>query len=387
MTALQPTVHQLNRKQFALDEKKEISSKIVSDELRNCFDSQPNKQLDLPHSSEKISPISEQFINDLTRGTYVINGKLISQPGTDCSIALNNVLNALTSKGELDRQGLYAISKFANQSVLAGPSILMGQQMNDYFPPLFCTSTVSTDLRYDIAVDHKNGLKITVSHIKHIDKIADEVDRGTWIHLSQDSYLSCHTDVYLDRATIDNIDAVIKDKDSAALNNSHSGYTVRTGTPTCYVDALNAMGKETRWSLFSSYIKQAMQAKLQPDACFKSPATARVNNQLKVNIESPGVAGNTTFTDDRFLAKDIFVLLLTRVIGGSLVDLERIAPGLEKKEQSLTVELVNKVAEYVLATYHPTSTAKLHHSSNAASRRSPVSVQMANQAIHLLAGP
>ena len=151
-------------------------------------------------------------MSDLSRSTYVINGKLISQPGTEQSEALKNLSEALTSKGKLDRQGLY-----------------------------------------DITHQEGSSVHILARHTRQINKIADDIDRNTWIPLGQSSYSTCYTEIHLDRATINNIDALIDRNKNKALAESHSGYKICLDTPTSYLEALSAMDQEGRWSLFSSY--------------------------------------------------------------------------------------------------------------------------------------
>ena len=197
--------------------------------------------------------MSDAFVSDLSRSTYVINGKLISQPGTEQSVALKNLSEALTSNGKLDRQGLYAISKFANQSMLARPTLLMNERMNQYFQQQFFASDVGREIHYDITHQEGSSVHILARHTRQINKIADDIDRNTWIPLGQSSYSTCYTEIHLDRATINNIDALIDRNKNKALAESHSGYKICLDTPTSYLEALSAMDQEGRWSLFSSY--------------------------------------------------------------------------------------------------------------------------------------
>ena len=154
--------------------------------------------------------MSDAFVSDLSRSTYVINGKLISQPGTEQSVALKNLSEALTSNGKLDRQGLYAISKFANQSMLARPTLLMNERMNQYFQQQFFASDVGREIHYDITHQEGSSVHILARHTRQINK-------------------------------------------NKALAESHSGYKICLDTPTSYLEALSAMDQEGRWSLFSSY--------------------------------------------------------------------------------------------------------------------------------------
>lgn len=372
------TIPCLNQHQFSIKDAQQFKLESVKDELRQCFNSQDiwaNSELRASDNLPNTGPDSEQMLSaetvlmsavfaaDLTRSTYVINGEIISEPGSKPSIALEKLKNALTSDGKLDSQGLYAISKFANQSVLAGPTILMNESMTNHFSRQFVARDLNNVLRYDITIEKNGDITIHATHTRHINKIAEDTDRETWIRLGPGSKSICRTEIHLNRAAINHIKEAIDDKESTALDQCRSGYDIFLETPTSYIDALTAMDAGSRWNLFFSYSNQAKLADNQSNACFFSaPAAASVNtqlDQLRANtnklirtedIRTEDIRTEDIRTEDKLLAKDIFIILLTHLIGDKINEIDQIASELKQDNQPLTVALVEKVAAYVMAT-------------------------------------
>jgi|GEM_PF-6714035 len=333
---------------FSITEKCAFPDKATAQELQACFLSQQDVSIGTGETTAKVSAV---FQADLTRASYTVNGRLVSQPGMTEADALKNLHAAFIVDGKFDAQGLYAVSKFVNQAVLAGPTLLLLKQMEGHFPAGFHARAGNQEIRYQVTRLADGGYAMMATHTKQLSKVADDLDRDTWIQLGKNCYSTCYAKIHLDRASIDNIDVLLCADEGAMFEKSSVGYALNIATPSLYLDALAAMDSESQWNLFSDYLRTAEQAAAQPQACFIADGSAAVNQQLRPRIEAPqaitGAVANPA--PQRFLAKDIYVFLLGYLIDQRYLDLHQRIPEFARADQPLTVELVQKVSRYVLA--------------------------------------
>jgi hypothetical protein len=349
MTTCQPKALFFNKNQFVFKKKEDIDPEIAINELRDCVHSQQTKPCPLAQPSAEAERISPLFEQDLTRNIYVINGKIISQPGTELSIARMNLRTALTSNGKLDHEGLYAISNFANQSVLALPLIRMTKMIEKEMGDKFYAHERESETRFDITSAEGEDIQIRATHTRKIDKATENVDHDIWTQLGKNSYSTLYTDIHLNPKELNNFDSSINDNPTTTITQSRTGYEVHFEKPPSYLEILTAMSQKSREDLFFSYIDQANRVNNASEAYFKATVVASMNVQLELRIESPTKQSKPekpVYSDDEMLAKDIFIILLNDRLTKLRIDV----PGLEQ-DKPLTATLVKQVAAYMQATF------------------------------------
>jgi len=194
-------------------------------ELKEIFCSHKNA------AGDEKKEIAEVFKADINRNVYIVNDQVISRPGDDAIIAIEKFRSAIKKDGNIDGCGLYAISRFANQAMLAAPTILWMTDVQKKIPGGVNVGSGKMETIFNIA-NIGDGYKISAICTKNIKKVAKGLCGEDWINVADHSHIKYYAEINLSRDIIENIDRLLlSDGVTRYVGCLETGYDVQLALP------------------------------------------------------------------------------------------------------------------------------------------------------------